>query len=89
MNRLDITHLSSGALVAVTATALFLVLTGTRSAGGAAVAALLGIVLGTATALHRTRSPMSPRAVQARAVRRRNAGAGQGRTPSDRRRHGS
>lgn len=81
MNRLDITHLSFGALVAVTATALFLVLSGTRSPGGAAVAALLGVVLGTATVLHLTRTP-----VRSRAVRRRGMGAGSGRTPSDRRR---
>lgn len=81
VNRLDITHMSFGALVAVTATALFLVLSGTRSAGGAAVAALLGIVLGTATVLHRMRTP-----VRSGAVRRKDTGAVARRTSSDRRR---
>lgn len=55
MNRLDITHLSFGALAAVTATALFLVLSGTRSVGGAVVAAALGIALGTATTVFAAR----------------------------------
>jgi hypothetical protein len=62
VNRLDITHLSFGALAAVTATALFLVLSGTRSVGGAAVAAALGIALGTATTVFAARHGAAGRA---------------------------